>query len=434
MCAADSKQSDQLRAKQPTPNTEPEMDPEEAKAFASSYVAFNEALAKLETSHKSLEQNFDTLNKELEVTNRQLQKSLEDKDRLTSYLQNILESLGTGVIAVDAENRITHCNAAASEMLGHDVNRILGKAVEQALGDASALLELTVQTGQSVDQQRTLENHDGSEIPVRFKTACLTDSEGDVVGGLSIFENMTQIRELTDQANRVSTLTALGEMSATVAHEIRNPLGGIAGFAEVLIRKLEKDDPRRQLATRIIEGIDRLNGVVSNLLNYTRPTQLTTRPVNFVEVIEDCLGFFEIDAGARAEEIEIQRDYVSEEIICHVDPEQIQQIVLNLLHNAVQAIPGPGWIRMSVSTVDDGELIEERIAPPYLVFSVDDSGIGMNEETRSKLFRPFFTTKEDGNGLGLATAKKIIEAHGGTMLVESAPGEGTRFDVIVPLT
>ena len=106
------------------------------------------------------------------------------------------------------------------------------------MGDASALLELTVQTGQSIDQERALTTSEGSEVPVRFKTACLADADGAIIGGLSIIEDMTQIRELTDQANRVSTLTALGEMSATVAHEIRNPLGGIGGFAEALIHAL----------------------------------------------------------------------------------------------------------------------------------------------------------------------------------------------------
>ncbi len=410
------------------------MDAREAEAFTSSYVAFNETIAKLEKSHKTLEQHFDALNKELEETNRQLQNSLEEKDHLTSYLRNILECLGTGVIAVDSESQVTHCNAAAAEMLGYDVETILENSAETALGESSSLLDLTVQTGQGVDQECVLRTRKGSEFPVRFKTACLTDSDGEIIGGLGIFEDITQIRELTDKANRVSTLAALGEMSATVAHEIRNPLGGIAGFADVLYRKLERDDPRRKLVTRIVEGIDRLNGVISNLLNYTRAIQLTKIPVNLVDVIEDCIGFFEIDAGARAEEIEIRRQFESDEIACEVDPEQIQQIVLNLLHNAVQAIPGTGWIRTEISTCHDGEPLENGIAPPYLVFSVADSGIGMNEEIRSKLFRPFFTTKEDGNGLGLATAKKIIEAHGGTILVESTPGEGTKFEVIIPLT
>ena len=159
-------------------------------------------------------------------------------------------------------------------MLGRDVEAILGRSAEHALGDSSDLLDLTVQTGQSVDKERVLTTIEGSEFPARFKTACLTDSEGEVIGGLGIFEDITQIRELADAASRVSTLTALGEMSATVAHEIRNPLGGIGGFAEVLSRKLDQSDPRRQLVTRILEGIDRLNSVVSNLLNYTRPTKL----------------------------------------------------------------------------------------------------------------------------------------------------------------
>ena len=214
--------------------------------------------------------------------------------------------------------------------------------------------------------------------------------------------------------------------------QIPNPLGGIGGFAGLLERDLAVDDPRRRLVKKIVEGVESLNRMVTNLLNYTRPLQLNLRPVDFVEVVEDCMGFFEIDAGTRLENIELQRDYPREGLHCRTDPEQIQQIVLNLLHNAVQAMPSGGRIKVGVGEADGGDNALTGLTGPCVTLSVADSGVGMSDEVREKLFMPFFTTKEDGNGLGLATAKKVIEAHGGEILVDSAPQEGSSFTILIP--
>ncbi len=356
-----------------------------------------------------------------------MQSSLEDENRLSAYLESMLEGLSSGIVAVDTANRVTLINEAAASLLECRPESILHEPAETVLGDAASLLHLTITAGEGVSEQdRELTATEGHSRPVRFKTACLRSRDGTVLGALAIIDDVSQMRELSRQASRVSTLTALGEMSATVAHEIRNPLGGIGGFADVLARKLEPDDPRRRLVVKITEGIDRLNSVVSNLLTYTRPAQLNLRPV---EVVEDCVGFFEID---------VQRDYTVEKLPCQIDPEQVQQIVLNLLHNAVQAIPESGWVRIQVRSEDDAAGLyewEETATPssPVAVLSIADSGIGMTKDIQAKLFRPFFTTKEDGNGLGLATAKKIIEAHGGAIDVQSKPRKGTEFSVILPV-
>ena len=418
----------------PTPATGEATIPEaEVGAFAESYTLFNEALAKLQASHKALEERFDTLNRELEATNLHLQQSLAEKERLSSRLEDILEGLGSGVLVVDAEGRITRFNQAAADILGCPEEKVVGRSCEEVLGEAASDLLRALASGESVrGGEKSITSAGGRMVPVCYNTSCLRNAAGEAVGGVESFDDISKLQELSGQASRVSTLTALGEMAATVAHEIRNPLGGIGGFAGLLERDLEVEDPRRRLVKRIIDGVAGLNRIVSDLLTYTRPVQLNLRPVDVVQVVEDAAAFFEIDAGVRMDSVEVRRAYSAPEIVCRVDPEQIQQIVLNLLHNALQAMPDGGELGIGLAELDAAEDARTQLASPCVVLTVRDSGVGMSEEVKAKLFRPFFTTKEDGNGLGLATARKAIEAHGGDIQVESEPDEGSTFTLFIP--
>jgi len=405
----------------------------EVRAFAESYSLFNEALAKLQASHRALEGRFDTLNRELEATNLELQRSLAEKERLSTRLEDILESLGSGVLVVDAQGRITRFNRAAADILGLPAGEALGRSCEEALGEAAADLLETLSAGVSVrGGEKVIRSADGREVPVCFNTSCLRSADGEALGGVESFDDISQLRELSRQAGRVSTLTALGEMAATVAHEIRNPLGGIGGFAGLLERDLEVEDPRRRLVKKIIDGVAGLNRIVSDLLTYTRPVQLNLRPADVVQVVEDATAFFEIDAGVHTDAVEVQRTYAAPEMACRVDPEQIQQIVLNLLHNALQAMPDGGELGIGLEELDAADDARTQLTGPCVVLTVQDTGIGMSEEVKSKLFRPFFTTKEDGNGLGLATTRKVVEAHGGDIQVQSEPNEGATFTLFIP--
>ena len=244
----------------------------EVEAFAESYAVFNEALSRLEASYRALEGRFDALNRELEATNRRLQESLCDKERLNSYLKEILESLGSGVVVVDTDGKIALFNRAASTILGWPAQEALGKSCGDVLGEGVQDLLRTRSSGDCVHGvQKTLDRQTGDRVPVRFNTSRLHSVDGDVLGAIETFEDISQLQELSRQDSRVSTLTALGEMAATVAHEIRNPLGGIGGFAGLLERDLEVDDPRRRLVKKVVEGVESLNRMVTNLLNYTRP-------------------------------------------------------------------------------------------------------------------------------------------------------------------
>jgi PAS domain S-box-containing protein len=405
---------------------------EEVGAFAESYDLFAETLSRLEGSYRTLSERFNALNQELEGTNRRLQESLSEQERLSGYLNNLLESLGSGVVAVDGEGCTTLFNRAASDMLGVAPDDAIGKPVSQVLGEAGAQLALALEGAAPVrSAEKTLQDQAGRAVPVRYSTSRIASAGPAPAGAVETFDDISQLQELSKQASRVSTLTALGEMAATVAHEIRNPLGGIGGFAGLLERDLDVEDPRRRLVKKIVEGVESLNRMVTNLLNYTRPLQLNLRPVDFLEVVEDCLGFFEIDAGNRLDNVELCREFPMGTVPCKTDPEQIQQIVLNLLHNAVQAMPSGGQIRVGVSEADE-RAEAGGLSGPCITLIVVDSGIGMTDEVKEKLFMPFFTTKEDGNGLGLATARKVIEAHGGEILVDSVPHQGSTFTLFIP--
>ena len=393
--------------------------------FTDSYILFQETTRRYREAYEELAAKFESLTLKLEETNVHLQQSLEEKDRVSNYLNNILESLSGGVLVVDLNGAITFFNQEAEDITGFEQQKVLGQPYAEIIGlNAGRELSVlhTLDTGERLSsREKELRQGDGCTIPLGFSTSLVRDEAGTVLGALEVFNDLTEVKRLEAEVQRVRTLAALGEMAATVAHEIRNPLGGIAGYAGMLERDLDSDDPNRRLVQKITEGVGRLNRIVVSLLNYTRPLRLNVHPVNLVELVEETTAFFAIDIERSREDIHIERRFPDGDLICRIDPEQLQQVILNLLQNAMQAMPEGGAIEVGLRT--EGELS---------VLTISDTGVGMNDEVREKLFTPFFTTKEDGTGLGLVTSKKIIDAHNGQILVDSVPGRGTQFSISLP--
>ena len=393
--------------------------------FTDSYVLFQETTRKYREAYEQLEAQFESLTVKLEETNVDLQKRVEERDRVTNYLNNILDSMSGGVLVVDLNGQITHFNQEAEELTGYGQDQVLGYPYADIIGLADGRQNTamhTLDTGERLlNREKSLRRADGRVIPLGFSTSLLRDEQGTVLGVVEVFNDLTEVKRLEAEVQRVNTLAALGEMAATVAHEIRNPLGGIAGYAGMLERDLSSEDPNRRLVHRIIEGVGRLNRIVSSLLTYTRPLRLNAYPVNLVELVEETTAFFEIDLERQHNDITVVRSYENDALVCRLDPEQLQQVILNLLQNATQAMPEGGTLQIRVFS--EGDLG---------TFCIGDTGIGMKTDVRDKLFTPFFTTKEDGTGLGLVTSKKIVEAHNGTIRVESQVGQGTQFYVHLP--
>ncbi|MBI4557756.1 MAG: hypothetical protein HY706_09240 [Candidatus Hydrogenedentes bacterium] len=232
------------------------------------------------------------------------------------------------------------------------------------------------------------------------------------VGQLDL-ELATKNRELAlmrEQVRQKDRLAAVGEMAATVAHEIRNPLGGIRGFAALLARDLDAADPRQRLVKKIVVGTQELDRVVTELLEYTRPLQLRLAPASCGAVIENALSYVQFESPIKITKV------IEPTALVLADEERLRQVLLNILLNAAQSLNGTGEIRITVQA--NGKFVTIAIA---------DTGRGIDREQLDKVFSPFFTTKEKGTGLGLAAAAKIVDAHGGRLEATSEPGKGATF-------
>ncbi len=414
---------------------------EQLEGFTESFASFNKITQKLHSAYRNLEEKFEDLNLKLEKTNRELRQSLVEKEKISNYLNNILESLTSGVVAVNLEGEITLFNRAAEEILDCKTDEVLGRKYGEIMGEGvkeEMTLPFTLKSRSShINEEKEVSIKGGKKVPLGFSTSLLTDSDNNILGAVEVFFDLSKIKELEEEVTRIRTLAALGEMAATVAHEVKNPLGGVRGFADLLDRDLEEGDPRKKSVQKIMEGVETIDKIVLSLLNYTKPIKLDLHQVEFIDFVDDVIKFFEIDLAREKRKIDIVRKYADRELSCRLDPEQIRQVILNLLHNATQALPNRGKIWVQVS--EEGKGIDASPSSSStqpeekrIVLKISDNGMGMSKATLNKLFTPFFTTKEHGTGLGLSTVKKIVEAHRGDIKVESEIGKGTT--VIVRLS
>jgi signal transduction histidine kinase len=232
-----------------------------------------------------------------------------------------------------------------------------------------------------------------------------------------------QLKKMQEEVNQSRVLSALGEMAATVAHEIRNPLGGIGGYASLLARGIPPEDPRRKYVDKIIGGISSLNKIVGNLLAYTRKTNLQKQSTDLMAWAETILAHAEVEIEKEKKKVSIERNFPAEPLNAEIDGERLQQVMLNLLINGIQAIEAEGKISVGIRSNEN-----------FAEITVADTGKGIEQENLKNIFTPFFTTKEQGTGLGLAIVKKIVDLHEGEISVESAAGKGTVFCIKIPLS
>jgi PAS domain S-box-containing protein len=370
------------------------------KALADAFELFTRTTQTMEESFRRLEVRVEELDRELAEKNRELALT-------TDYLRSTLNGMSDGVVAVDTDGVVTTVNRAACAILGFDAEEVLGRPFAEVFGR-----EFSDGVGRRMTELRT---KDGKTVTLSEKDSRLSDSGGQRIGTVKVFQDLTELESLREQVRRKDRLAAIGQMAATVAHEIRNPLGGLRGFAALLARDIEPGDPRGRLVDKILQGAKDLDGVVSQLLEYTRPVKLRLKPALCASVVAAAVGYVETEWRVRIHQL------VPADLSVMVDPDLMRQVFLNIVLNAVQAIEGEGEVFISAQTDGDNAVV-----------SVRDTGCGMTEEQLQHAFSPFFTTKEQGTGLGLALAAKIVESHGGTVEAESRPGEGATFRVRIP--
>ena len=304
-------------AQAPAPTAEADL-----RALTEAFERFSRTSATMEQSYRKLESRIQSLDRELQEKNRQLTLT-------TEYLNAVLNSMSDGVIAVSRGGAITTWNRAAASILGLDED-ITGRPYAEVFGERAA------GPGARLKEWR---NRNGQKVPVSERTAPIDDRNGERLGTVSVFQDLSELEALREEVRRKDRLAALGEMAATVAHEIRNPLGGIQGFAALLERDVPAEDPRRRLVEKILAGTKSLDRVVNELLEYTRPVELRIETIDAKKLADSAVGYLsDVPKG-----VEI-RNGVEAGTILRGDAHRLRQVLLNVLQNAVQSIDGAGRV------------------------------------------------------------------------------------------
>jgi PAS domain S-box-containing protein len=376
----------------------------------------------LQTSFDNLKRDLADANRELNAKNETLSGKLEEVRQLSSRLECILESLADGVLVVDSACCIDRCNPIAEKLLGQPRPMIEGRPyteVMNGLGNHDAI-QAALTTGRvTLDEQRRDRDSQGGCRYVMASSAPIR-SRGRIIGAVEVLRDVTELRTLEERVQHQRRMAALGEMAASVAHEIRNPLGTIEGFARLLKSDLDREEATEhsRLASKIVAGAQNLNYVITNLLTYARPMSLQCERFSVRSLHESVRDV--VLESARTSGVGLTVDDPGGEAVALGDVRQIRQVLINLGRNAVESCEAGG----EVSLVYGGGA--------GAVWRVMDTGCGIAAEDLSRLFDPFFTTKQGGTGLGLSLCHKIVSAHGGEIEVKNRETGGTEFKVIIP--
>jgi len=409
---------------------------------------FNVSTSRLEQAYSTLQSKFDRLNLKLEKTNQELKESLSEQERLSDYLTNILESLSSGVLVIDKSGTITLFNAGAELITGIKINDAINRHYDDVMGNEKykGLSPLSaLNSGEAKYQfEKKIYRPDGNIIPVGCSISPLMNKSGAVVGAVEIFMDISKIKILEEELAQKEKLAALGRMAATMAHKIRNPLGGIAGFAGLLRMETGRDEKISRLTGKIMDGVDKINKIITNLLAYTSVITIKAREVDLVVFISEILNSLKAEFPSVYFIFE-NPGYITAEI----DPVRFRDALYNIFINAAESEAKRVSIIVSdINKIDEsyniepgfGEILNDyidkkgeiRFRPPVSIIYINDDGTGMDNTTVENLFVPFYTTKENGTGLGLAYSKKIIEAHRGDIRILSSTGHGTSVCIVLP--
>jgi PAS domain S-box-containing protein len=398
------------------------------KELLDAYDSFNTYAQKLKGSYDQLKARVKEIDREMAYTNECLNRKVQELDNLTQFLNSILSSMHSGVIAVDTDGKIVTCNKVAEVTLGVDAGAVLGKDMRNVLshigGFVDLLLEAMLESKNTDTIERIIEIAGGKTKRIESSISVLKDRSGTITGAVEIFYDLSEICELKGRLNNANNLISVGTMAACIAHEIRNPLNGIEGFARLLERELESNSLR--LVRHIIEGTQNINKILTDLLLLARPIKLNLRRCELSKIIEESLLFACQELGQKeGRDIRVQKDYDCSDDFIVCDPDKLQQAFLNIMINAIQSMPKGGEIKIFTRRIDTRNI-------PTIQIGFVDTGNGINDSTIEKIFEPFFTTKDDGTGLGLAIVRKIIELHEGRINIVSEFEKGTTIVVNLP--
>lgn len=349
---------------------------------------------------------------------RTTQRSLQDTSAIADQ---VVKSLPVGLVATDKDGKISIYNKAAERITGLDLKNARGNEPAGFMPANFCGLREYLDRGESIfEKEMECEFTADKIVPISISGSSIVNEEGTFVGQVLILRDLGEIRRLEEEVRRKEKLAAIGGLAAGVAHEIRNPLSSIKGIASYYKGKFADDSEDKEMAGVMIEEVDRLGRVISQLLEFARPAELNLRPANLNEILEHSARLVKQEAIAKNIRIDLNLTPKGEPVV--VDPDRLTQCFLNLCLNGLQAMENGGHLTIS-SFIENGSF----------AIDIKDSGSGISADDLAKIFDPYFTTKTKGTGLGLAIVHKIVEAHQGQVKVRSTLGQGTVFSILLPL-
>ncbi|MGD8262614.1 MAG: ATP-binding protein [Desulfobacterales bacterium] len=342
--------------------------------------------------------------------------------RIKAFSDNVVENMPIGLIALDDHLRIAAFNHTAESALQVSEQEARGRAAEDMLPpEIYSEIECPEIKGHPIEKEIDCTIGDGKKVPLEIGASLLEDENGTFLGYVILFKDLTEVRTLRREIERSQRLASVGRLAAGVAHEIRNPLSSIKGFATYFKERYQDVPEDQQTANIMIQEVDRLNRVISQLLEFARPVKVSPKSISLPNLIEDSIKL--IERQAQEKQISVSTHNASHVDIVFLDPDRVNQILLNLYLNAIESMKEGGELRVEISGNSATKGVE---------IQVSDTGNGIQRDDLSRIFDPYFTTKSSGTGLGLAIAHNILEAMGGTIKVASEPGKGTIFTLAIP--
>jgi PAS domain S-box-containing protein len=373
--------------------------------------------------------------RDLEATHESLRERFQEVADLKSYTDSVLSSITSGIVTLDLDGRVATVNPAAELLTGLFSGEIAGRYCTEVFAHTPEVAEILMETlarrAGTATVSLSLRRRNDTSVPVEMSTAPLRGLEGKDLGVVGVFRDVSQVRELEGQLRRSDRLAALGTLAAGLAHEIKNPLASLRTFTRIIPRKFEDVRFRETFMRVVPHELERINGIVEQLLELARPSRLRPVPLAIPGVLDRVLELYANELDAKG--ITVSREYAREVPAITADPERLYEAFVNLVSNALAAMAPGGRLTVRNGWHRPADPVVRAAGGRRVRIEIEDTGSGISPLEAEKVFDPFFTTKAEGTGLGLALTHKIIDDHGGSISFRSTPGVGTVFTVLLPI-
>jgi len=335
--------------------------------------------------------------------------------RVKAFSDKVIQDMPSGLVTLNMAHEITSMNEAAKEILRQDLRRPFPGMIE-------LIREMEVSQG-NLNREISLNVTPSHKVLLDITASSIKDSEKKTIGYLFLFKDLTQIKELKKQVETNKRLAAIGKLAAGVAHEIRNPLSSIKGFATYFSKRYDENADDKETAQIMVSEVERINRSITQLLEFAKPMAIEKKHVDIKNMISHSLKLVHHDLARK--KIETKVNIRTDKAALYTDGDRMNQVLLNLYINAIEALNEGGLLEIEVEDFKGKDAME---------IQVKDNGIGIPTEAKDLIFDPYFTTRPTGTGLGLSIVHRIIENLGGQIHVESSRGKGTCFTIILPVS